>query len=243
MNHPMSDTITFTIDGVEVKGRPGQTILEAADEAGVYIPRLCARNELSAFGSCRVCTVMVNGRPQAACTQPIADGMIVESDSDKVREIRRHIIEMLFVEGNHFCMFCEKSGNCELQALAYRFGITAPRYPYLFPERDVDASHPDVLIDRNRCILCGRCVRASRELDGKGVFEFVGRGSDRRVAVNAEAGLGGTDAAVADKAVEVCPVGAILPKRVGYAVPVGKRLYDHEPIGSDIEARGAAKGK
>jgi [NiFe] hydrogenase diaphorase moiety small subunit len=87
-------------------------------------------------------------------------GMIVETDSERAGRPPRLLVEMLFVEGNHFCMFCEKSGNCELQALAYRFGITAPRFPYLFPEREVDASHPDILIDRNRCILCGRCVRA-----------------------------------------------------------------------------------
>jgi len=231
----MSETITFTIDGKEIQATPGQTILQAAQAAGVYIPRLCAKEELVPHGSCRVCTVLVNGRPQAACTQPAAEGMVVESDTEKILAIRRDIIEMLFVEGNHFCMFCEKSGNCELQALAYRFGIAAPKFPYLFPTRDVDASHPDIWIDRNRCILCGRCVRASRDLDGTGVFEFVGRGPEKRVAVNADANLGDTDAAVTDKAVDICPVGALLKKRVGYAVPVGQRKFDHQPIGSEIE--------
>ena len=231
----MTQKVTFTIDGVEIEGTPGQMIIEAADEAGVYIPRLCHKPGLEPFGSCRVCTVLVNGRPTTACTQPIAPGIIVENDTEAVNEHRRNIIEMLFVEGNHFCMFCEKSGNCELQALAYRFGITHPRYPYLFPSRDVDMSHPDLWVDRNRCILCGRCVRASRDLDGKHVFEFVGRGPDKRVAVNAEARLADTDADVTDKAIEICPVGALMRKRVGYAVPVGERKYDHLPIGSDIE--------
>ena len=165
----MSDRVTLSIDDVEVHGRAGQTILEAADEAGIYIPRLCYLKGLEPFGSCRVCTVLVNGRPQAACTQPISQGMVVESATEKVREIRKDLIDMLFVEGNHFCMFCEKSGNCELQAMAYRFGITAPKYPYMFPKREVDASHPDILIDHNRCIRCARCVRASRDLDGKEV--------------------------------------------------------------------------
>lgn len=234
----MSDTITLTVDGVEVQGKPGQTIMEAAEAAGIYIPRLCSAPGLVPDGSCRVCTVMVNGRPQAACTQPITAGMVVENDTEKLATIRRDIVDMLFVEGNHFCMFCEKSGNCELQALAYRFGIAAPKYPYLFPKRDVDASHPDIFIDRNRCILCGRCVRASRDLDGKNVFEFVGRGPEKRVAVNAEANLGDTDADVTDKAVDICPVGALLKKRVGFAVPVGERKFDHQPIGSDIEQAG-----
>ena len=231
----MSDTITFMIDGKQVQGTPGQTIMEAADAAGIYIPRLCSMNGLEAHGSCRICTVMVNGRPQAACTQPIAEGQVVENDTEEILKIRRDLVEMLFVEGNHYCMFCEKSGNCELQALAYRFGIAAPKYPYMFPKREVDASHPDIFIDRNRCILCGRCVRASRDLDGKNVFEFVGRGPEKRVAVNAEANLGDTDAAVTDKAMEACPVGALLKKHVGFAVPVGQRKYDHQPIGSDIE--------
>ncbi len=239
----MSTTIEFTIDGKTIQGRPGQTILEAAQQAGVYIPRLCYMKGLTPFGGCRVCTVLVNGRPQAACTQPIAPGMLVENDTPELIKYRRSLIEMLFVEGNHFCMFCEKSGNCELQALAYRFGITAPKYPYMFPQRDLDASHPDIFIDRNRCVLCGRCVRASRDVDGKHVFDFVGRGPHKKVAVNAEAGLGASNADVRDKAVEACPVGAILKKRVGYVVPIGQRLYDHKPIGADIEQAQAVSSK
>lgn len=232
----MSDTMKLTIDGVEIEARPGQTILEAADEAGIYIPRLCYLKELVPFGSCRVCTVLVNGRPQAACTQPVAPGIVVENESDRVTQMRRDLIDMLFVEGNHFCMFCEKSGNCELQAMAYRFGITAPKYPYMFPKREVDASHPDILIDHNRCIRCARCVRASRDLDGKEVFGFVNRGPHKELAVNARVRLADTTADVTDKAVDVCPVGAILKKHTGYQTPIGQRLYDHQPIGSDIEA-------
>jgi [NiFe] hydrogenase diaphorase moiety small subunit len=237
----VSEKIAFILDGETVQGDPGQTILQAADAAGRYIPRLCAHKDLVPHGSCRVCTVLVNGRPQSACTQPIASGVMVESNSAKVEKLRASLIEMLFVEGNHFCMFCEKSGNCELQALAYRFGIAAPRYPYQFPYRDVDASHPDIFLDRNRCVLCGRCVRASRDVDGKNVFQFVGRGREKRIAVNTRAGLGESNAAVTDKAIAVCPVGAILHKRVGYAVPIGKRLYDHEPIGAEIEKPATAK--
>jgi len=237
----MSATITFTIDGVEVQAQPGQTILAAADEAGAYIPRLCHLKGLPPHASCRLCTVMVNGRPMTACTQPAAEGMVVENDTAKLHHLRKSLLEMLFVEGNHFCMFCEKSGNCELQAQAYRHGITAPRYPYLWPKREVDASHQDIYIDHNRCIVCARCVRASRDLDGKNVFEFVGRGKDKKVAVNAKARLADTNVDVADEAINVCPVGALLRKHVGYAIPIGKRLYDQQPIGSEIEARQAAK--
>jgi [NiFe] hydrogenase diaphorase moiety small subunit len=233
----MSETITFSIDGQEVSAEPGQTILEAADAAGIYIPRLCAHSKLAPWGACRVCTVKVNGRPQSACTQPAAEGAIVENDTEELNTIRRDIVEMLFVEGNHFCPFCQRSGDCELQAMGYRLGLTSPKYPFLWNQRDVDASHPEIYIDRNRCILCARCVRASKDLDGKNVFQFVGRGPEKRVAVNAEARLSDTDLSVTDKAVDICPVGAILKKHGAYDTPVGQRHYDKEPIGSEIEKK------
>jgi [NiFe] hydrogenase diaphorase moiety small subunit len=233
----MTATVEFTIDGTEVRARRGQTILEAADQAGIYIPRLCAHRKLQPFGSCRVCVVLVNGRPQPACIQPVAQGAVVENDTERLTSLRRQIVEMLFVEGNHYCMFCERSGSCELQALGYRLGMLNPRYPFFYPARPVDATHPDIMLEHNRCILCGRCVRASTELDGKHVFDFVGRGLHKIVAKNSRDGLGGTNAAADDEATSVCPVGALMRKRVGYAVPIGNRPYDHEPIGSEIEAR------
>ena len=232
---------TVTIDGVSISARRGQMLIEAADEAGIFIPRLCHKPGLAPYGGCRVCTVMANGRPCSACTTPVADNMVVENDTEKLREYRKQIVEMLFVEGNHFCMFCEKSGSCELQALAYRMGIPAPRFPYMWPQRDVDASHPQILIDHNRCILCARCARTSRDLDGKHVFGFVERGAHKRLAVNAQARLADTNADVTDQALDACPVGALLRKHVGYETPVGQRLYDIQPIGTDIESGSTKK--
>lgn len=232
----MSSTLNFVLDGREMPLTQGQTIIEAAEAAGVYIPRLCHKPGLTPFGGCRLCTVKANGRTVSACTQPVLPGMVVQSDTDELNEHRKVLLEMLFVEGNHFCMSCEKSGNCELQALAYRFGISAPRFDYQFPVREVDASHPDILIDHNRCILCARCVRTSRDIDGKDVFGFVGRGAEKKLAVSSGTRLRDTNADVTDQALDACPVGALLRKRVGFAVPVGQRLYDIEPIGSDVEA-------
>jgi [NiFe] hydrogenase diaphorase moiety small subunit len=234
-------TIQFKIDGKAITAQPGQTILEAADDNGVYIPRLCAMKGLIPHGGCRICLVKVNGRPQAACTQPAMVGALVENETAELTTARKAILEMLFVEGNHICPACEKSGNCELQALGYRYGVTAPRYPFLFPKREVDASHPDIFIDHNRCVLCTRCVRASRDLDGKHVFELVGRGAHKHVAVNAAARLADTNADATDQALNVCPVGALLKKRVGFVVPVGKRLFDDKPIGSSIEEQSPAE--
>lgn len=237
----MNEEVTFILDGEVVQGRKGQTILEAADNVGTYIPRLCAHKDLRPHGSCRVCVVSVNGRLQSACTQPIAEGIVVEVVSENLGKVRADIVEMLLVEGNHFCMFCEKSGSCELQALAYRFGVTAPKFPYLFPLRELDATHPEVVLDHNRCILCGRCVQASRDIDHKNVFQFVGRGRETRIAVNSNAGLGQTNADVRDRAISVCPVGAILRRGNAYRVPIGERTYDRETIGGPVDAPSAAK--
>ncbi len=211
--------------------------MQAADEAGIYIPRLCSHRDLAPYGACRMCTVVVNGRPQTACTQPVIEGMKVENDTERLLKVRRSIIDMLFVEGNHYCMFCEKSGCCELQAMAYRLGIVVPRYPYQYPARTMDATHPGVFIDRGRCILCARCIRASRDVDKKNAFGFLGRGPRKQIAPNAAAGLGDTDVAPDDKAIEVCPVGTLMRKHVGYAAPVGRREFDSTPIGVDIEQR------
>lgn len=222
------------LDGREISTKPGDTIMQAADTAGIYIPRLCHKPGLEPYGSCRLCTVKANGRPVSACTFPTSGGMVVESDTDELNAHRKVLLELLFVEGNHFCMACEKSGNCELQALGYRFAICAPRFESLFPVRDIDASHPDILIDHNRCILCARCVRTSLGLDKKGIFGFVRRGPRKQLAVSSGSRLRETDADTTDLALDACPVGALLRKRVGFAVPVGRRIYDQAPIGANL---------
>ncbi|MEO0703452.1 MAG: 2Fe-2S iron-sulfur cluster-binding protein [Pseudomonadota bacterium] len=230
------------IDGVEVAATEGQTIMEAADAAEIYIPRLCDHEGLRHQGGCRVCTVKANGRSVAACTQPVTADLSVENETPHVNKLRRDLVEMLFHEGNHLCPICEASGNCELQAMAYRLNMTQPtKFPYLEPCRAVDASHPDIALDTNRCISCGRCIRASQDVDGKGVFGYVGRGIHRRVAVNGP-DLAQTDAEGPDFAVsaEVCPVGCIIRKGVGFTTPIGEREFDKGLIGTDIDGEGDA---
>ncbi|QID17715.1 2Fe-2S iron-sulfur cluster binding domain-containing protein [Nitrogeniibacter mangrovi] len=222
---------SFLLDGQPVPFEEGQTILEAAKAAGHYIPHLCWHPDFPPHGSCKLCVVKVAGRHVSSCAMPAKAGWEVESDTPEINSERRTLLQMLFVEGNHFCPSCEKSGNCQLQALAYDLEMNTPRFAQLFPDRPVDASHPDVLLDFNRCIYCELCVRASREIDGKHVFALTGRGIHKKLAVNAESGrLADTDFAAEDRAASICPVGVILPKRVGFAVPIGKRTYDAEPI-------------
>jgi [NiFe] hydrogenase diaphorase moiety small subunit len=157
--------------------------------------------------------------------------MEVDNSSDAIREKRELLLQMLFVEGNHTCPACEKSGACQLQAVAYYVGMLSPHLTHFFPKRSIDASHPEIVFYHNRCILCGLCVRASEQVDRKSVFAISGRGIDSKLVFNSPDGkLGGTDLAFSDKAVSVCPVGAILPKHLGYETPVGQRLYDTMPI-------------
>jgi [NiFe] hydrogenase diaphorase moiety small subunit len=222
---------TFLLDGAEVPFQRGQSVLQAALAAGRYIPHLCYHPEFTSHGSCKVCTCKVNGRTVASCTTPAEAAIEVESETDELNELRRTLVQMLFAEGNHFCPSCEKSGDCGLQALGYDLGVMTAGFRHLFPERPVDASHPELWLDFNRCILCELCVRASRDVDGKSVFALGGRGLGKHLIVNAESGrLADTDAAVGDRAMSVCPVGVILRKREGFAVPIGRRRYDSSPI-------------
>jgi [NiFe] hydrogenase diaphorase moiety small subunit len=219
------------IDGVAVPFTAGQTIIQAAAAAGVYIAHLCHHPDFAPHGSCRVCMVDVDGRRLPACTTAARDGMAVANETEALRHNRREVLQMLFVEGNHICPGCEKSGACQLQAVAYHF----------YPRRRVDASHRDVVIDYNRCILCELCVRASRDVDGKNVFSIGGRGTRAHLAVNSESGeLADTDFAATDKAARVCPVGAILPRAGAFSTPIGQRPYDLAPVRLvDLQEQGA----
>ncbi len=221
----------FSLDGKRIPFQPGQTIMDAAMQAGEYIPHLCHNPEFRPRGSCRLCVVRANGRSVAACTSPAREGLEVESDTPDIQADRRSLLQMLFVEGNHLCPACEKSGNCQLQAVAYYCGMLAPDFTHLYPVRELDGSHPDFVLDFNRCILCELCVRASRDADAKGVFGISGRGIGAHLIVNAPSGkLGDTDFDPHDRAAQVCPVGAILPKHKGYDVPIGRRIYDRKPV-------------
>jgi [NiFe] hydrogenase diaphorase moiety small subunit len=222
---------TFQLDGEEIPFTPGQTIMQAAKAAGKYIPHLCWHPDFSGHGSCKLCAVKIRGHIENACVAPARKDMVVENRSPELDDMRRTLLQLLFVEGNHFCPSCEKSGNCVLQATAYELGMLTPHFDHFYPNRPVDASHHEVLLDFNRCIMCELCVRASRDVDGKNVFALSGRGIGSHLIVNSESGrLRDTDFAATDRAAEVCPVGVILKKRVGFAKPIGERDYDQQPI-------------
>ena len=230
----MKKKVIFIIDDKECTSTEDKYIVDAARENGIYIPTLCNYEGVKPAGSCRVCTVKVNGRHLTACTTPVAEGMEIEVETAELIDLRSAVVELLFTEGNHFCPACEKSGDCDLQALAYRFQIMAPRFPFQFNKRDIDASHPKIYHDHNRCILCKRCIRIIKDDGDKSVFVFENRA--KKIRINFDEFLGQTlSDELAEKSMEVCPVGSILVKEKGFETPIGERKYDHVPIGQIVE--------
>jgi [NiFe] hydrogenase diaphorase moiety small subunit len=229
----MSEKIKFILDDKVCYATPGQTIMDAARENGIFIPSLCYVEGINPAGSCRICNVKVNGRNMTACTTPVAEGMVVENNVPDLEDMRKAIVEVLFVAGNHFCPACEKSGNCELQALGYRYQMMVPRFPYEFPLKGVSAKSKLIYHDRNRCIMCKRCVRTVLK-DEKHVFAMNQRGGHHlHIELDAELAdrLTETEAL---QAMDICPVGAIIKKERGYYSPIGQRKYDFDEIGTDL---------
>lgn len=230
----MDNLVKFKIDGVECMAASGSYIVDAAKENGIYIPTLCNMPGVKPQGACRICTVRINGRLMTSCTTPVADGMEIELDKPDLNDLRKSIVELLFVSGNHFCPACEKSGDCELQALGYRYQMMVPRFPYDFPQKGVDASSPKIIKEQNRCIYCKRCIKSIKDEDGRAYFAFRNRGDHLEVVLDKELGQHMSDE-TAEKAMQNCPVGSILVKEKGFATPIGKRKFDHQPIGSDVK--------
>ncbi|MDJ0938400.1 MAG: 2Fe-2S iron-sulfur cluster-binding protein [Woeseiaceae bacterium] len=228
----------ITIDGRAVPFADGQTVMQAATDAGVFIPHLCYHPDYAANGSCKMCTCKINGRQMSSCTTRAVEGQVIESNTEELNSERRALAQMLFAEGNHHCPSCEESGNCVLQNMAYRLGMTALMFPNFHPGRATDATHPDVLLNRDRCIYCELCVRASRDTDGKDIFCISGRSENKSLTINSDSGtLADSGLSIDDKAAEVCPVGALIKKREGFKQPIGEREFDRlQGSGAQIRA-------
>jgi NADH dehydrogenase/NADH:ubiquinone oxidoreductase subunit G len=213
--------VKIIMDEKELVVPEGITILEAAQRNNIPIPTLCHHPALSNWGGCRMCVVEVDGSPKlaASCVMPVREGMEVVTTNERILESRRTILEFLFAERNHNCMFCPQSGDCELQALAYELGMDHLTMSFSFNSFPTDVTSEYMTIDHNRCILCGRCVRACAEIAGAHVLSFHNRGPRNLVGLDLHASREESTCYACGVCLQVCPTGAITNRyRTHYAV-------------------------
>ncbi len=207
--------VNLKIDGVDVSVPEGTTVLRAAQAAGLTIPTLCDHKELTPYGGCRLCLVEVEGARtlQPSCTLPAGNGMVVLTNTPKVRDARKFVLTLIFSERNHFCMYCPVSGgDCELQNSAYGEGMTHwPLQPNWQPF-PLDASHPDFVLDNNRCILCRRCIRACGELVGNFTLGVEERGASTLLIADLGVPLGESSCISCGVCLQVCPTGSLIER-------------------------------
>jgi bidirectional [NiFe] hydrogenase diaphorase subunit len=207
--------VTLTIDDEQVSGKDDESLLDIARQHGITIPTLCHLEGLADVGACRLCLVEIEGSAKLmpACTTRPQEGMVIRTATARLQRYRRTIIEMLASEGNHHCAVCVSNSHCELQDLAYAVGLQHVRVPYLYPRKTLDATHKDFVIDRNRCILCTRCVRVCHEVEGAHTWDIAGRGIGCEIISDLHQPWGNSESCTScGKCVLVCPTGSLFEK-------------------------------
>ena len=215
----MDKKVPLTIDGKDVEARYGQTILEVAREQGIYIPTLCHYNKTTNVGACRVCVVEVEKARSlvASCCMPISPGMVIRTDTPKIKAAQRLVVELLWSSGNHNCLTCEQNGACELQDLVYWLGIEKPRFEIDPPDDEIERTNTMIQRDLSKCILCGRCIRACNEIQVNEILDFAKRGSHAKVGPAFGADYIDSDCVFCGECADACPVGAIILKQGRFA--------------------------
>jgi formate dehydrogenase major subunit len=211
--------VNITIDGKTLEAQEGLSVLQAARQAGIEIPTLCDHPNLTPYGGCRLCLVEVEGARtlQPSCTLPINNNMVVRTDTPRVHEARKFVLSLIFSERNHFCPYCQVSGgDCELQNAAYAEGMTHWPLQPNWNAYPVDASHPFIILENNRCILCRRCVRACGELVGNYTLGIEERGARSILVADLGLPLGSSSCISCGSCVQVCPTGAIIDRWSAY---------------------------
>jgi bidirectional [NiFe] hydrogenase diaphorase subunit len=227
--------VNLRIDGHEVEAAAGETIMDAAARVGVEVPGLCKFSGLAIVGACRLCMVDVAGtpRPRPACATPVVEAMDVHTDTPRLREHRRILLQMLFAEGQHICAACVANGACELQSLAAELGVDHVNFTPPAHRLEMDLTHPRFGYDPSRCVLCTRCVRACGQVEGAFTWGVAGRGRDTHLVADLGAPWGeSTTCTSCGKCVSVCPVGALFEK----GTSVGERRVARSLV-PDLTAR------
>lgn len=209
------NTLNVNINGKNLRAEAGKTILEVCKAHEIEILTMCHLDGLTDVGACRLCLVEVEGvnKLLSACTTRIAENMIIRTDTEKIKRYQRITTELFFAERNHVCAVCVANGNCELQQLGYSVGMDSIRYPHLYPQCEVDTSHPWMVMDHNRCIMCTRCVRVCAEVEGAYNWDVMNRGFQVRIISDFNTPWGAsTTCTSCAKCLHACPTGAIWPK-------------------------------
>jgi len=209
----MTEFVTLTIDGKEVKAPKGSTVLEAAKSAGIHIPTLCFLKDINEIGACRMCIVDVGARSlQAACVYPVSEGLNVVTNSPEIRETRRVILELILSNHDRKCLTCVRNQNCELQKLAKDLNVTDIHYEGENRNYPVDDLSPSIVRDPNKCVLCRRCVSVCNNVQSVGAIGVVNRGFDSIVGSPVDFALKDTPCVNCGQCIVVCPVGALREK-------------------------------
>ena len=207
-------SVTLTIDGRDITVAEGTSVMRAAFEAGIKVPKLCATDSLESFGSCRVCLVEIEGRRgyPSSCTTPVEAGMSVTTQSDQLAKIRRGVMELYISDHPLDCLTCPTNGDCELQSTAGEVGLRDVRYGFAgenHTQLEKDESSPYFTFDSSKCIVCSRCVRACEETQGTFALTISGRGFDSRVSVGAESDFLSSDCVSCGACVAACPTATL----------------------------------
>jgi len=227
--------IKLTIDGKTIEVNEGTTVLQAAENADIYIPTLCHHPQLTPYGGCRMCMVEIEGARtlQPSCTLPASDGMVIRTNTEKIIAARKFVLTLIFSERNHFCMYCPVSdGDCELQNRAYDEDMTHWDLQPNWLPFEVDASHPFIVLDNNRCILCRRCVRACDDLVGNYTLGFEERGANSLLVADYNVPLGESTCISCGTCVQICPTGALIDRQSAYQ---GKETEVDHHLGVCVE--------
>lgn len=205
----------FTLNGRAVEAAEGQTILDVARDQGFYIPSLCYHPKVGQSGMCRVCAVEVEGARGLvmSCITPVTEGMVVTTESPRLLEVRRTIVDMLLSEGEHDCLACEMCGECELQDAAYRLGIERASMVMDKPSLEVDASHPMLVRNPNRCIHCYRCIKGCNNTVVNEVLDMGYRGIQSLVVADQNVPLAESSCVSCGECIQLCPTGALIGKK------------------------------
>jgi len=203
---------TLKINGVEITVPEGTTILKAARDNGIIIPTLCYLDGLTSYAGCRLCLVEITGSPKlfAACATPVSQGMEVTTNSERLKEYRKMAVQMLLAERTHICSVCVADDHCELQELANQLGVDHVTLERNWTAMEIDSSHDFLVVDRNRCILCTRCIRVCDEIEGVHTLDLKLRGKDAQIIMDLDEHWANSCSCTScRKCAKVCPVGAI----------------------------------